>query len=231
MSIIESLTKKCKFCEDDFRSSRERRTYCSDECFDGSVKKRQKKYGKDNKKEIYERRTICKYCNDKFKMEELKKRCCNNEDCLKKKKEEKRKEAQKKYYNTIKKTTRKSKKKDAETSRRYRQTHVAEINKRSRVLKKEKREWVNSLKKKKICSKCGEDRWFCLEYHHTNPENKKFTIAESISKGYGKKSILKEIEKCMLLCGNCHEHFHYLERETVGWEPSEKWLNNKDIYK
>lgn len=232
MGIIENLTKKCKFCGNNFKSSKKRRVYCSDECFDGSVKERQRKYSKDNNEKIYKRRTTCKYCSSKFKIEELKERCCDNKNCLNKKREEKRKFAQKKYYNkNIKKSTKKFKKKDAENSRNYRKTHGAEINKRDRARKKEKREWVNSLKKKKICGKCNEDRWFCLEYHHINPENKKFTIAESISKGYGKESILKEIEKCILLCGNCHEHFHYLERKIKNWQPSEEWLNNRDLFK
>lgn len=232
MSIIENLMKKCKFCGDDFRSTIKRRAYCSDGCFDGSVKERQKKYREDNKKELYKRKTTCKYCNNKFKTEELKERCCDSGDCLKEKKKEKQRTSWKKHYNkNIKKATKKFKKKDAESSRNYRQTHVAEINKRSRALKKEKREWVNSLKKNKICSKCGEDRWFCLEYHHINPENKKFTISNAISGGYGKESILKEIEKCILLCGNCHEHFHYLGREMENWEPSKEWLNNKEVHK
>jgi len=232
MSIIESLTKKCKFCGNNFRSTKKRRTYCSDECFDGSIKERQKKYSKDNKKEIYHRRTTCKYCNGKFKMEEIKERCCDDEDCLKKKKEKKRKESQKKYYNkNIKKTTNKFKKNDSKNSRNYRRTHSEEINKRERARKKEKREWVNNLKKEKKCNKCGESRWFCLEYHHINPENKKFTIANSISGGYGKESILKEIDKCILMCGNCHEHLHHLEREIENWKPSVCWLNNREIFK
>lgn len=46
------------------------------------------------------------------------------------------------------KTTKKFKKKDAENSRDYRKTYSAEINKRDRARKKEKREWVDSLKKK-----------------------------------------------------------------------------------
>lgn len=232
MSIIENLTKKCKFCGDDFRSSRERRTYCSDKCFDDSIKERQKKYSKDNKKEIYTRRTTCKYCNDKFKIKELKERCCDNENCLKDKKKEKQRIAWKKHYNkNIKKTTKKFKKKDAENSRNYRRTHADEINKRDRARKKEKKEWVDSLKQKCKCSRCDEDRYFCLEYHHLKPENKKFAISEAIRQGYGKESILKEIDKCIVLCSNCHRHLHHLEKEIENWKPSEDWLNDKEIYK
>jgi len=232
MSIVKNLMKKCKFCGDDFRSTKKRRIYCSDECFDGSVKERQKKYSEDNKKVIYKRKTTCKYCNGKFKMEELKERCCDNEDCLKKKKEKKRKASQKKYYNkNIKKTTNKFKKKDAENSRNYRKTHSEEINKRDRARKKEKREWINSLKKKCKCNKCKDNRYFCLEYHHLKPENKKFAISAALRQGYGKESILKEIAKCIVLCSNCHRHLHHLEKEIKNWKPSEEWLNSRDLFK
>ena len=162
----------------------------------------------------------------------MRERCCGSKKCIEDKREEKRIEAQKKYYNkNIKKTTNKFKKRDAENSRNYRINHSDEINKRDRCRKKEKREWVNNVKDGKVCSKCGEDRWFCLEYHHIDPKNKKFTIADAISMGYGKETILKEIDKCIVLCKNCHGHIHHLERKIEGWQPSEEWLNNKEIHK
>ena len=232
MSKILELCKKCKYCGNDFRSSNRRRTYCSDECFEQSIKDRQKKYGKDNKKEIYGRRTTCKYCDKKFKMEELKERCCNNKDCIEAKKREKNKLYKKKYYNkNIKKTTKLFKKRILEKNRTYRKTHKEIVNKRHSLIAKEKRQWVEEIKKKYKCSKCNEDRWVCLEFHHKNPKDKKFTVAESISKGYGKKSILAEIEKCIVLCSNCHQHFHYLKRNVEEWKPTKEWLNNKDIFK
>ena len=232
MNGIKNLMKDCKYCGEEFRSSKERRVYCSDECFENFQRDRRRKYSQDNKEAIYKRRTTCKYCGNKFKMEELKERCCINEECIEKKKEEKIREAKRKYYNkNIKRKTKKFKKQDSERSRQYRIENAEEINKRDRCRKKEKREWVNNLKKGKKCSKCDEDRWFCLEYHHRDPYEKEFTVAECISCGYGKETILNEIEKCILLCGNCHEHFHHLQREDKGWQPSKEWLNNKEIYK
>ena len=85
------LTRICKYCGEEFRSSRERRIYCSDECFENFQRDRRRKYSRDNKEAIYKRRTTCKYCNNKFKIEELKERCCGSDNCIKKKKEEKRK--------------------------------------------------------------------------------------------------------------------------------------------
>ena len=113
MSIVQELMKHCKYCVKEFRSSRKRRIYCSNECFENFQRDRRRKYSQDNKEAIYKRRTTCKYCDNKFKMKELKERCCDNKECLEKKKEEKSREAKRKYYNkNIKRTTKKFKKQD-----------------------------------------------------------------------------------------------------------------------
>jgi predicted HNH restriction endonuclease len=50
-----------------------------------------------------------------------------------------------------------------------------------------------------------------LDFHHIDKETKEFTIG-AIKKG-SKEKILKEIDKCVCLCANCHREFHHLERE------------------
>jgi predicted HNH restriction endonuclease len=57
------------------------------------------------------------------------------------------------------------------------------------------------------CSNCGYNTYIgALEFHHTDPTKKDMTIA-----GSGKKweTIKKEVEKCILLCANCHRELHY----------------------
>ena len=56
------------------------------------------------------------------------------------------------------------------------------------------------------CVSCGESESICLEFHHTNPEEKEFTIGASMSRKWA--SIQKEIEKCVCLCSNCHKKVH-----------------------
>lgn len=59
------------------------------------------------------------------------------------------------------------------------------------------------------CIKCGYDKCIdCLEFHHTNPTLKDFTISHH--KGKILESIKNELDKCILLCKNCHgeEHFN-----------------------
>lgn len=72
------------------------------------------------------------------------------------------------------------------------------------------REWFNSYKKKLKCNRCGFDHIAALDFHHKD-DNKEYNISEIVSGGYSKETILKEIEKCEVLCRNCHaiEHWKY----------------------
>lgn len=70
------------------------------------------------------------------------------------------------------------------------------------------RDFVNSLKDK--CCICGYDKnKAALEWHHTD-NNKEFTINKLAKNAItNKERILKEIEKCILVCANCHREIHY----------------------
>jgi len=53
------------------------------------------------------------------------------------------------------------------------------------------------------CSQCGYDKHTsALDFHHVDPETKKFTISSSLNRSL--KSLLEEIDKCVILCANCH---------------------------
>ena len=73
-----------------------------------------------------------------------------------------------------------------------------------------KREYILE-DKKKGCSVCGEKRPYCLDYHHVNAEDKTITISKLLVQGSGVKRLIKEIDKCILVCANCHREIHYLE--------------------
>lgn len=70
-----------------------------------------------------------------------------------------------------------------------------------------KQKWVDYKGGK--CSVCGYDKCIgALEFHHTNPEEKDFGISKS-AKGLCNEKIKKELDKCLLLCANCHREIHY----------------------
>ena len=56
------------------------------------------------------------------------------------------------------------------------------------------------------CEKCGYDK--CIDalcFHHKNPDEKDFTIG---GRSCSFDNLKKEVDKCDLLCSNCHIEIH-----------------------
>ena len=63
------------------------------------------------------------------------------------------------------------------------------------------------------CKKCGEMRPYVLDMHHINPQEKDFSISDAIRLGFFTTKFQEELNKCIILCANCHREFHHLELE------------------
>ena len=64
------------------------------------------------------------------------------------------------------------------------------------------------------CSKCGYDKCIgALDFHHLNPQEK--DVNYSLFKTIFNERLKKELDKCILLCSNCHRELHYSEN-TLG---------------
>jgi hypothetical protein len=59
---------------------------------------------------------------------------------------------------------------------------------------------------KKGCLVCGEKDPNVLDFHHVDPKLKKENV-KSMSDRTEEK-VLAEIEKCVILCANCHRRLH-----------------------
>lgn len=73
---------------------------------------------------------------------------------------------------------------------------------------------IEDVKQDKLkggCSVCGIYHPAILDFHHTDPTKKDFTIAKSRTKS--KEKFLKELDKCIVLCSNCHRILHWRERQ------------------
>lgn len=68
----------------------------------------------------------------------------------------------------------------------------------------ERKQKYNELKQP--CVKCGESRLYLIQFHHIDPSTKLFNITEGGSKN---RNIKEEVKKCVCLCSNCHDEFHY----------------------
>jgi len=59
------------------------------------------------------------------------------------------------------------------------------------------------------CSVCDYSRCTsALEFHHENPSEKEFNIAQLLGIRMSFKKISTELSKCVLLCSNCHREIH-----------------------
>lgn len=57
------------------------------------------------------------------------------------------------------------------------------------------------------CIKCGNNDFRILIFHHKENETKEYNIAQLRNKSFSR--IEQEIQKCVLLCPNCHHEYHY----------------------
>lgn len=58
------------------------------------------------------------------------------------------------------------------------------------------------------CSLCGYDKCdAALEFHHLDPTKKDFNISHH--KGMSIENLKEELDKCILVCRNCHAELHF----------------------
>jgi len=83
--------------------------------------------------------------------------------------------------------------------------------------KKEHQEERQIMKSLKIngCAICGYNKYDgVLDFHHVNPEDKKFSL-NIVNLSRKKESVINELQKCILLCKNCHYELH---TKLGGWK-------------
>lgn len=83
------------------------------------------------------------------------------------------------------------------------------------------------------CENCGYDRCLgALEFHHLDPTKKDFNIS---SKGYTRswERVREELDKCVMLCANCHREIHVKLAASIGNSRVKSGLNqgNRSVHK
>ena len=73
--------------------------------------------------------------------------------------------------------------------------------------------WFVELKSSLACARCPEAHRGCLQFHHADPTHKEVSIADAVRRGWKRERILAELDKCEVLCANCHAKHH--AREAV----------------
>lgn len=100
-----------------------------------------------------------------------------------------------------------------ECHRAYRKEHYKQ-NKRVYIAKARRNndkssDWYRDYKSQLKC-KCGEDHPAALDFHHPDPTRKEFLVSKAVRR-FGRKRLKEEIEKCEVLCANCHRKHHWNE--------------------
>lgn len=104
-----------------------------------------------------------------------------------------------------------------ECHKRYRKNHYVKNRTReiSRVADRKKKilEYIREIKNSLSCQRCGEKHSATLQFHHMDPLKKEFGISEAVQRGYSISRIKSEMDKCEILCANCHfkEHSNGLD--------------------
>jgi DNA-directed RNA polymerase subunit RPC12/RpoP len=63
------------------------------------------------------------------------------------------------------------------------------------------------------CERCGYDKGFWgLAFHHRDSSQKEFGLDRN--RGKNKEVLYKELDKCDVLCHNCHAEVHYEMRNS-----------------
>lgn len=107
----------------------------------------------------------------------------------------------------------KDKERQREANRIYQQQYY-QNNKQYYADKAKNRKLRNRLlfaefKKSLKCEQCGEDHIATLDFHHNDPSSKDILVSKAIATGRSLKSVFDEVEKCTVLCSNCHRKLHY----------------------
>lgn len=89
--------------------------------------------------------------------------------------------------------------------RRYYQRNRVAVLAKLRAGQKRVREWFVAYRADLRCP-CGEDDPRCLDFHHRDPDTKSFGVAGFRGSALG--PLQREIEKCDVLCANCHRKLH-----------------------
>lgn len=81
---------------------------------------------------------------------------------------------------------------------------------KSQLAKDSKKEAI--IYKGSKCSVCGiefDGTNACIfDFHHLNPDEKEFSPKRVLQNGLSKRA-LAELDKCILVCSNCHRLIHY----------------------
>lgn len=96
---------------------------------------------------------------------------------------------------------------------------------------KGKRKLEFCLYKGGCCVECGfeatKDTVAAFDFHHVNPSEKEYTPSDMLM--LKKEKVYKELDKCVLLCSNCHRILHYRQHRAKPAQQREGVETNRKV--
>lgn len=89
-----------------------------------------------------------------------------------------------------------------ERNRKYRLNNLDKVKSTIKRLKVERLAKIAVIKHIQGCKECDESDARCLDFHHRDPKDKILCVSQMCLHSWNK--VLSEIEKCDVLCSNCH---------------------------
>lgn len=103
--------------------------------------------------------------------------------------------------------------KNRELQRTWRQRHRDRLLEKRHKRQEEMKTWYREYKTTIRCIRCGENAPACLQFHHRNRDEKKINIATYVFQASSLERFIQELNKCDVLCANCHLIEHCQERD------------------
>lgn len=103
--------------------------------------------------------------------------------------------------------------------KRYYRDNKAKFRARNKKRREGHIAWVNTLRDHPCMDCKGSFPTCVMEFDHREGEAKTAAVAKMVTDSYSKESILAEIQKCDLVCANCHRIRTHRRRRTLGYRP------------
>ena len=81
--------------------------------------------------------------------------------------------------------------------------YISKVQDRTKFYYEQYVNWKDNV----YCVECGESHRSCIELHHLDPSTKEGNPS-SLFSAVGKKKFREELQKCVILCANCHRKAH-----------------------
>lgn len=85
---------------------------------------------------------------------------------------------------------------------------VREETDRPRTKRERLQQWTFKYRLRTDCQRCPEADPVCLQFHHPTPERKTASVGAMISDSVPASEVREEVQKCVVLCANCHRKEH-----------------------